>query len=153
MLHSPTLRLTPLVVLALASNLQGGCRYRPGDAWRVYGYLGRDIQDFLATGPKPVAIVEGPDGQGRTYVFEYLRVDSVVVPDPRSPAYAPRRSEPWVPAGKPGQPSIQPSILHPPVPRDVPPGRTVLRSYLLRVATDPAGIIRNFTCEEQPAMP
>jgi hypothetical protein len=58
------------------------------------------------------------------------------------------RGETWVPAVRPGQPSLQPRSLRPPAPRDVPLSQTVLRSYLLRVATDPTGIIRNFTCED-----
>src|SRR6266568_2211561 len=74
MLHSPSLRRTLLAVLVLASVLEARCRYRPADAWRIYAYRGRDIRDFLTTGPTPVAILEGPEGEGRTYIFEYLRV-------------------------------------------------------------------------------
>ena len=73
----------------------------------------------------------------------------MAVPDPKPPSYEPWRSEPWDPAARLGQSSNQAHNLHPPVPRVVPPSRTVLRSYLLRVTTDPEGIIRNFTCEEQ----
>jgi hypothetical protein len=153
MVHSPPFRPVLRSVLALASTLQAGCHYRPADAWRIHAYLGRDIREFLATGPRALTIVDEPEGKGRTYVFEYLRVDSVAVPDPRPPGCEPRPSEPWIPLARPGQPSLQPNSLHPPVPRNVSPSQTVLRTYLLRVTTDPAGIIQNFTCAEQPALP
>ena len=94
----------------------GGCRYRPADAWRIYTYLGRDIRDFLATAPPPLAIVDGPKGEGPTYVFEYLRVDSVPVPDLNPPTYESKRYAPGIPAARPGQPSLQPNRLQLPVP-------------------------------------
>ena len=153
MLLSPSLRPAPLAILVLASALQGGCRYRPADAWRIHAYRGRDIREFLATAPSPRAIVAGAEGEGPTYVFEYLREVPVAVPDPKPPVHEPRRGEPGVPAARPGQPSLAPGCLRPPLPRATPRSRTVLRSHLLKVVTDPAGIIRGFTCEEQPAVP
>ena len=152
MLHSPPLRQVALAVLLLASALQGGCRPLPAKAWRIHAYLGRHIQDFLATGPRPLSIVAEPGTGGRTFVFECQSVDFVAVPDPRPPAGEPRVNDPCFPA-RPGHRPLQPYSMQPLVPRDTPRSRMVLRSYLLRVATDATGIIRSFTLDEEPALP
>jgi hypothetical protein len=143
-----TLILFTSLILLSAS----GCRHRSIDPWHVRGFVGRNIQEFLATGPKPLGIAKGP-GEGKTYLFEFSKLDSEVVPDMKPPSLEPPPVKPWVPPFRPGEGASRPRIVPTPVPGEMPTLRPLNRSFLLRVFTDPAGIIQGSSCVELPAPP
>ncbi len=147
----PRTRFLQPLRAALALLAFAGCR--PADPHSFRAYRGRNIQAFLAAGPKPLAVVDEPGGRGRTYHFECLREEAVAVLETRPPAPGPRPAPPWLPPARPGERALQVPALFPSVAPDAPRSRTVLRFYQLRILTDPAGIIRDLTWEARPPRP
>lgn len=154
----PLLTLGPLVT-TLALGV--GCRCTPCDALRKRPLIGTPIEAFVARESKPIAIVDHADGSGRTYTFETVQPGGST--SRQSPLYPGFDRVPgYLPVERMHQ---SPRLAHPPAPSGHPqvyPGTpqiflgaqqspgTWVRSSVIRIHTNPQGIIEAYSCLELP---